>query len=367
VVDEAQDCNPADIEIIKWLRDCGIVTKIVCDPNQSIYEFRGGVTDELFALRATFAPQNQLLMSGNFRSNPNICQAIAAFRSPAEQQSRDQSLGPLSGDVTKIHVLHFSGVSIPSSIGQKFNNLLQNLGLTPLDCPVVSSAKDAACKAIGQIVDADSGDRTLRLALAVTGFHGGVEINARKEAMEALHAIVLELSGKMGAKTYHQYVRAEALKAEDWRPEVLQLLQSLRYDPAHYADANAWLTRARGLLGPFLGNSGSIAQNLRNHQDLSAILTCKPASNLSARTIHSVKGMEFPGICVVLSPRTCKDLIGYLTTGQPAKSAEAARKLYVAASRAERLLVIAVPNTRGSRLVEHIKKTGAEVTEFTLS
>jgi DNA helicase II / ATP-dependent DNA helicase PcrA len=367
VVDEAQDCNPADIEIIKWLRDCGIVTKIVCDPNQSIYEFRGGVTDELFALRATFAPENQLLMSGNFRSNPNICQAIAAFRSPAEQQSRDQSLGPLSGDVTKIHVLHFSGISIPSSIGQRFNNLLQNLGLTPLECPVVSSAKDAACKAIGQIVDADSGDRTLRLALAVTGFHGGVEINARKEAMEALHAIVLELSGKMGAKTYHQYVRAEALKAEDWRPEVLQLLQSLRYDPAHDADANAWLTRARGLLGPFLDSGGSIAQNLRNHQDLSAILTCKPASNLSARTIHSVKGMEFPGICVVLSPRTCKDLLDYLTTGQPAKSAEAARKLYVAASRAERLLVIAVPKTRGSQLVEHIKKTGAEVTEFTLS
>jgi hypothetical protein len=76
--------------------------------------------------------------------------------------------------------------------------------------------------------------------------------------------------------------------------------------------------------------------------------------------------MEFPGICVVLSPRTCKDLIGYLTTGQPAKSAEAARKLYVAASRAERLLVIAVPKSQGSRLVEHIKKTGAEVTDFNL-
>jgi superfamily I DNA/RNA helicase len=306
-------------------------------------------------------------MSGNFRSNPNICQAIAAFRSPAEQQSRDQSLGPLSGDVTRIHVLHFPGNSIPSSIGQKFNDLLQSHGLTPLECPVVSSAKDAACKAIGQVADANSGDRTLRLALAVASFHAGVEINARKEAMEALHSLVLELGGKMGAKTYHQYVRAEALKAADWRPEVLQLLQSLRYDPAHDADTDSWLTRARSLLAPSLASSGSIAQKLRKHQALSAILTCKPASNLSARTIHSVKGMEFPGICVVLSPRACKDLLDYLTTGQPAKSAEAARKVYVAASRAERSLVIAVPKSQGSRLVEHIKKNGAEVTEFTLS
>ena len=54
VVDEAQDCNPADIEIINWLRAAGIVTKIICDPHQSIYEFRGGVTDELFALRNSF-------------------------------------------------------------------------------------------------------------------------------------------------------------------------------------------------------------------------------------------------------------------------------------------------------------------------
>jgi hypothetical protein len=77
--------------------------------------------------------------------------------------------------------------------------------------------------------------------------------------------------------------------------------------------------------------------------------------------------MEFPGICVVLSPKTSKDLLDYLTTGQPAKSAEAAPKLYVTASRAERLLVIAVPKSQGSRLVEHIKRTDAEVTEIILS
>jgi superfamily I DNA/RNA helicase len=366
VVDEAQDCNPADIQIINWFRDSSIFTKIICDPHQSIYEFRGGVTEELFALRATFAPQNQLPMSGNFRSNRNICKAIAAFRSPGEQQPTDRPIGPLSDDVTKIQVLHFPGNSIPNSIGQKFKELLHNHGIMPLECPVVSSARDAACKAIGQIVDANSSDRTLRLALSAAAFHAGVEINARKEAMEAVHSILLELGGKMGRKTYYQYVRAEALKAEDWRPEVLELLQSLRYDPAHDGDADTWLTKARNLLAPFLGTSGSIAQKLRNHQALSAILTSKPASDLSARTIHSVKGMEFPGICVVLSPRTCKDLLDYLTTGRPAESAEAARKLYVAASRAERLLVIAVPRSQGSRLVEHIKKTGAEVTECTL-
>jgi hypothetical protein len=185
--------------------------------------------------------------------------------------------------------------------------------------------------------------------------------------MESLHGIVLELGGKMGEKTYHQYIAAEGLKPEEWRPAILELLQPLRFDPAR-DDAEAWLTRARTHVAPYLGaNGGSIAQKLRKHHALAAILACTPMSSLSARTIHSVKGMEFPGVCVVLSTTTCKDIIDYLTTGQPGQSAEGARKLYVAASRAERLLVIAVPKSQGARLVAHIKNTGAEVTEAFLT
>jgi hypothetical protein len=126
---------------------------------------------------------------------------------------------------------------------------------------------------------------------------------ARKQAMEVLHGIVLELGGKMGEKTYHQYIAAESLKPEDWRPAIMGLLQSLHFDPARDADADAWLTRARTEMAPYLGNSGgSIAHKLRKHQALAAILTCNPMSGLSARTIHSVKGMEFPGVCVVSLP-----------------------------------------------------------------
>ena len=368
VVDEAQDCNPADIEIINWLRAAGIVTKIICDPHQSIYEFRGGVTDQLFALRDSFHQSDRLVMSGNFRSSPNICKAIAAFRAPGEQDPTDQPLGPAANDKTPIYVLHYSGTSIPSSIGQSFKKLVEDHSRSPMDCPVISSTRDAACKAIGQAVDATTQDRTLRLASAVARFHAGLEVNARKQAMETLHDIVLELGGKMGEKTYHQYIAAAGLKSEEWRPEILELLQRLRFDPVRDADAEAWLTRARTHMAPYLGvNSCSVAQKLRKHQALAAILTCTPLSSLSAQTIHSVKGMEFSGVCVVLSTTTCKDIIDYLTTGQPAQSAEGARKLYVAASRAERLLVIAVPKSQGARLVAQIKKTGAEVTETLLT
>jgi DNA helicase-2/ATP-dependent DNA helicase PcrA len=368
VVDEAQDCNPSDIEIINWLRAAGIVTKIICDPHQSIYEFRGGVTDQLFALRDSFDPSDRLTMKGNFRSNSNICKAIAALRAPGEQDVVDQALGLVADDSTPVHVLMYPGVSIPSSIGTTFESLARGSSLEPSKCPVLSSTKDGACKAIGQACDGATQHRTLRLGLAVSEFHAGIEINARKAALESLHAIVLELGGQMGEKTYHQHVTAEGLKPEEWRPSILELLKSLHYDPSSYATVDIWLDHARGILSPYLGaNIGSIAQNLMNHQDLATVLATKDSSSLSAGTIHSVKGMEFPGVCVVLSVRTTKDIIDYLTTGQPSQSAEGARKIYVAASRAERLLVIAVPKSQGSRLIAHLKMTGAEVTQTMLS
>lgn len=368
VVDEAQDCNPADIEIINWLRGAGIVTKIICDPNQSVFAFRGGITDQLFTLRDSFDPRDQLAMHGNFRSNPNICKTIAAFRAPEEQEAIDKSLGTAANDSTPVHILHYSGNSIPASIGEKFRALIHSLKLNPVNCPVVSSAKDAACHAVGQVADEKADNRTLLLALAVTSFQQGVEVNARRLSMEVLHKLVLGLGEKIGQKTYHQYVLSEGVRPESWRPEILELLQALRFDPVRDASADIWLNRARQLLRPYLGTaSSSIAQKLKMNQGLSSILDSKSTVELEGRTIHSVKGKEFPGICVVLSTNKCKRIIDYLTTGQPTQSAEDARKLYVAASRAERLLVIAVPKSQGARLVKQIKKTGAEVTEIALT
>jgi superfamily I DNA/RNA helicase len=367
IVDEAQDCNPADIDIINWLRRAGIVTKIICDPNQSIYEFRGGVTDQLFALRDTFDASDRLTMCGNFRSNTNICKAIAAFRAPADQQATDLPLGRNADDPTHIHVLLYPGTSVPSSIGHKFEELLLKIGLNPADCPVVSSTKDSACKAIGQTMDASRQDRTLRLALAVASFHVGQSVNGRLQAMEAMHRIVLELEGHLTEKTYHQHVTSHDMKPEDWRPSILELLQSLRYNPSCDTIADVWLERARASLSPHLAAGGSsIAQMLRKNQDLATVFAATPISSLTARTIHSVKGMQFPAVCVVLTANTSKSIIDYLTTGQPSEAAEGARKLYVASSRTERLLVIAVPKSQASRLIQHIQTTTAQVTQITL-
>jgi DNA helicase II / ATP-dependent DNA helicase PcrA len=71
-------------------------------------------------------------------------------------------------------------------------------------------------------------------------------------------------------------------------------------------------------------------------------------------------------VCVVMTVATAKGIIDYLETGSPAEQAESAREIYVAASRAERLLVIAAPKSQADRLAAHLATTGAEVTMITL-
>lgn len=83
VVDEAQDCDPVALEIIDWFRNAGTPVKVICDPNQAIYGFRGGVTCELTAFAATFTADERMPMSGNFRSSQHIARAIVALRPPS--------------------------------------------------------------------------------------------------------------------------------------------------------------------------------------------------------------------------------------------------------------------------------------------
>jgi hypothetical protein len=194
----------------------------------------------------------------------------------------------------------------------------------------------------------------------VTGFHFAFETGNRKELLEEVHCVVLEIEGRMGPKTYHQYLAAEGIEPSAWRPRILKLVRELRYDPASYPNPDAWHARAKELLAAHLPPTGqSIAQRLKHNKGLATALAVPPVSIPPAQTIHAVKGMEFPGVCVVMTSSTTQNILSYLETG--VNVSEAARKIYVAASRAKRLLVIAMPSKHAERLVAMLGATGAPV------
>ena len=340
-----------------------IPTKVICDPHQSIYEFRGGVTHHLFAFADTFSKDERRGLSGNFRSSENICKAIVMLRAADSRNNVDEPLGDFKDEPTHVYILSYATKSVHAAIGMKFAELVNNLKVEIGDAPVLAATRKSGSNAIGQPVVKVKKDLTFRLAEAVSDFHFAFEAGNQKSAIENVHKIILEVEGRLSGKTYHQCLNAYEIEPDEWRPRVLHVLRALRYDPDIYADADAWHDRAKELLAPHLPAGGpSIAQKLKRNKDIAGVLIAAPAACSPARTIHSVKGMEFPAVCVVTVAQTLKGVLDYLETGAPAKSAETARELYVAASRAQRLLAIATPKSQSARFAAHVRKTGAKVT-----
>jgi hypothetical protein len=365
VVDEAQDCNPGDLAIINWLRQSGIPVKVICDPNQSIYGFRGGVTDELEKFAGTFDPASRLPMTGNFRSSPAVCSAIVMLRPPSARTSPDKPLGRNGKDTTPIHILSYSGRGVTSAIGATFRTLVDGLKLPLHDAPVVAATHSSAANAIGQPVQKPTGHKTLLLAEAVMNYHFSFAVGNRRDALVKLHRVVLLIQGHIGAVgEYHSYLLNLPPEEVDWRPNVIALANGLRFNPTETADS--WLQRARDLLAPGIVGSTSIGRRLMDTSDLSALLTAAPATSAPARSIHSVKGLEFPAVCVVMTTATAGIILDFLE-GKPSdvndrqRIQEDARKIYVGASRAQRLLAIAIPKSAASRLQALLTQGGAAV------
>lgn len=367
IVDEAQDCNPADLEIINWFRAANIPVKVICDPHQSIYGFRGGVTEQLFTFAQSFSEDQQLPITGNFRSSRHITKAISALRAFDRRILTGEALGEYRDETSPVYILAYPGSRVSPSVGAKFNELTQALGLDTRECPVVAATRLSSANALGRPSGSGVKDLSYRLAAAVSDYHLSFELGGRKEAIEAIHKILLELEGHLIGKTYHQHVAEAEIEPNSWRPRALSLVHALRYDPTRFMTADAWLDCARQLLAQWApANGPSIKQLLRRNADLVKVLSSTAPSGHSARTIHSVKGMEFPAVCVVMSSRTAKGICDYLTTGSPTSSSEEARKIYVGASRAQRLLAIAAPKSQATRISSLLQATGAPISLINL-
>lgn len=345
VVDEAQDCNPADLEIVGWLRSCGVTVKVVCDPHQAIYAFRGGLTDELLKFAEQFDEADRLQMSGNFRSSPAICSAVSLLRHRAHGSSADVPLGRHKDEPTPVYILSYRGHGVPASIGERFRDLAAGLGIDAGSAPVLASTWPSAGNAVGRAVPDPGVHKTLLLAAAVIGFHLSFDAGHRRDALARLHRAVLLVRGEIdNAGEYSRHVEESGIGDGRWRPGIIGIGRDLK--PRDGEDGKGWLDRARTALDGGLHGSATINQRLKSHLKLDGFLQAAPPSTLPARTIHSVKGLEFPAVCVVLTTKHAGRILSMLTEAEAEPDAdvmEQSRKIYVAASRAQRLLAIAAP------------------------
>lgn len=364
IVDEAQDCNPDDLEIIDWLRGAAnIFTKVVCDPHQSIYGFRGGVSDDLFKYEKSFPKKEQLSLTGNFRSTDHICEAVHLLRAPKHRGTKDTALGENKDLDIKVQVLGYKG-AVCEDIGHAFASLADKYAIDLADCRIAAKTRATGQRAVG-IVAQDIGNALgPRLADAALSFQQAAAPKEKRDALVQVHKVALTLSGKMNGRTYHQTLIDEEITDLSWRGDMVNILRALEFDPAEGHTREDWVKRARDCMKPFLDtSSGSIKVKIPNSKKLDDILELKSVQGLNPHTIHEIKGKEYPAMCVVMTSKTAKGILDHLE-GKDDKMAEEAREIYVAASRAEKLLVIACLKSQVDRLRKHLESNGAKV-EYT--
>jgi DNA helicase-2/ATP-dependent DNA helicase PcrA len=356
IVDEAQDCNPLDLELLKWLRSRGLRVTVVCDPDQAIYGFRDGKPSDLAAFAGQYREADRLALKGNFRSSGPICALAATLR------GRDDPDNPVGEAATVTHpviLLTFPGKKVVPDIGRLFIERIQAtyIGLSPSQCILLSHRHRDAQRAVGDPMSEDlSGTSRLEaLARATSEFWSpSATSRSRETALRTVERLLLEFMGEWQEEDHHpsRVVARVGLDGRKLRRQALEIIMRL---PSKCSDADkdrrAWVTSVHSEvtrlgLAPQSGKSAQAHFRCPPNGNWSRHLHPPPLKTLACSTIHEAKGKEYEAVCVVLHPDHAPDkhTSELLGSWRQRTDLEAKRVIYVGVTRAKRLVMLAVPD-----------------------
>lgn len=341
LVDEAQDCDEAEIDIIRRITATGVRTLVVADPDQAIFEFRGSDPRLFLNYRDSHPLAERGTLATNYRSTHSICAAVTALRSSGQIKANDEST------CAPIYVL--SGTAEEQRA--KFLTALDECGVRTSDAIVLSHRRRDAMAVAGVTpVEGTSGAAGDRLAAACSVIRFSGDCHQRLAAVQAIERILLGLvDWPESLKTSSQRERLDALgRGQEW---LRQAVAALVTRTAGAADADAFGIAARSQLKASLGSLpiGCLAVAQRVKKPAAAVWdACSAgpilsAPTLSSGTIHGAKGMEFDAVLLMIPPNLRKiNGLDVLDECEQGINSEARRVLYVGASRARRMLAFGV-------------------------
>ncbi|WP_436493193.1 UvrD-helicase domain-containing protein [Actinokineospora sp. HUAS TT18] len=368
VIDEAQDCSAHDLAILGLLRDAGIPLIFVCDPEQAIYEFRGALPASIRAFGEGLGARVDL--TGNWRSSPAICGLAATLRPTTASKAPDIPVGLNRDEPAGILLIHTDGLQ-PDEALSVFNDHADTVGIAAHDRLVLAHAGTSLPAASRASAPQPPTNYSARVAWAATIAKSTHNITSvRDVAYDILQRALLRY-WYTDTDTDNRSVAAicDSLGIDTWRlrRQAGRLATALPdIDQGTFA---TWCPAANSqfkLLPPQPGmarldQSGHLsATGSRRNQTPRAAggaPALGPTTPVRASVIHQIKGEEEDAVLVIVppDPRTSDLIDAWVTGDHPADVAENLRVLYVAATRARRLLAIALPDSAQSRIASLLK------------
>ncbi|WP_392467010.1 UvrD-helicase domain-containing protein [Arsenicicoccus cauae] len=356
IVDEAQDCGPEELAILTVLKDAGVAIVMVGDLDQAIYEFRRSQPDQVRAFASQLPPGRRL--DGNYRSTPAICSVVASLRSG---NAMDEPVGEHGELNTPVSVLPFGR---PREVQAAVTAAATALGFTTGDDVMVLAHKSAdAMKAAGaRTTQAGGGShRVLRIA-ANSLVLGNLAATARQRltAVTEIERGLLDIAGCAddgGGASGLQQLGATPRWLRDQAHRLALGLSPEGMETAAYTEALR--VRLREIDWPRQVDLKQLrsptAQQWRD-----AMRSAPDPDALRFSTIHGAKGLQYPVAAVVLPEELISNDDGHtcLDLWENDLEGEAKRVLYVATSRAERLLILAVHSSHVERVTAILDRNG---------
>ncbi|MGA4792059.1 UvrD-helicase domain-containing protein [Nocardia sp. AB354] len=344
VIDEAQDCSVADLELFDAMRRHGIPLMVVADPDQSIYGWNGADVARLLQLRdnLTTIP---VTLSGNRRSTPPICALAATIRTGARPP--DVSVIRTAGPPIHLVPTKFGNVGkiTHTHTGESLLDLTLRLATVLSDTTDPNPTVMLLARKHTQLPPAlrrDENDTNTitRLARAHQTLHFGVPEPAELDhaCRQAEHVLLKHWYPKHSG-TITEICRETDLSPATLRRHAYALLAHLPAPTKNWAgQVNACLKSWwRPPTAPPLRPTRTLGGNVTT-----ASSSKRPDAPATLTTVHQAKGTEADAVCVLMDDTS---VLRNWLSGPPTTTSELEelRTFYVAVTRARSLLVLALP------------------------
>lgn len=335
IVDEVQDCNFADLLVLKSLRDAGIRLISVGDLDQSIYEFRGTLVSKVRNFLQSVDPQPRI--DTNFRSSPAICKIVSSLR---EGLTSDTPGGEASTCDTPVHLISYQKLSeigpLVETVIDKYHELAKPVFLA-------HKTNDAARAAGGRGKKKPSKNKVVALAKVGNAVLDFSSTSAKRtKALRETGILLQRLHSdtKLASLEQENYLENLGLTKRSYHELCLRFVVAVG-DPSGQSSS----TYRKKLIE--VAEGVGISLNRRSIKTPSDDVwpwdsTPTAEHQYEYSTVHGFKGLEADSIVLVIphNSRTGHTICEW----REGKGSEARRVLYVGASRARRLLILAVHN-----------------------
>ena len=346
MVDEFQDCSGVEHETIRLLASVGIETLVVADADQAIYEFRGATAAIYDQYRSSIPVESRRILVDNYRSTPAICALLTSIRTGR------QAVVSAGSFADTIPATIFLIVGVPANIGTRFSALAEEWEIDAGERIALAYSTSDAQKLGSGVGKGPGGTAITSQILKDLGIlrQKGTPAD-RQKTVTRLETTILSLLAwpdeltdqDNKAKLLHLGLEPRwlrliigrlILESDDWvdaascKSSLVTVLEQ-ELDSLEFGFGNSTLKRKLSKISPDAWTFWCDSKN-----------SGADKSKLQWSTIHGAKGKEYDAVLLSIPSKAVED--AWISD----EALEEKRVFYVGASRARRMLAIAMPKSR---------------------